>query len=66
MQILSVDLIKGMLKFWPITSPAKEVIYINEIEEVIEAMGPLGEARFSEYGANLMRRLILTSQGMHY
>lgn len=39
MQLLSVDLIKGLLKFWPLTCPAKEVIYINEIEEVMETMG---------------------------
>jgi hypothetical protein len=32
-------LIKGLLKFWPISCPAKEVIFINEIEEVIELMG---------------------------
>lgn len=37
--LLALDLIKGMLKFWPLTCPAKEVIFINEIEEVIEMMG---------------------------
>ena len=37
--LLSIDLIKGLLKFWPLTSPAKEVIFINVIEEVIELMG---------------------------
>lgn len=34
--VLSVDLIKGLLKYWPLTCPAKEVIFINEIEEVLE------------------------------
>lgn len=58
MQLLSVDLVKGLLKFWPLTCPAKEVIYINEIEEVMETMGSQGEARFSEYGAALLKRLI--------
>lgn len=66
MQLLSVDLIKGLLKFWPLTCPAKEVIYINEIEEVMETMGSQGEAKFSEYGAALLKRLIQTSQSMHY
>ena len=33
---LSVHLIKGMLKIWPITNPAKEVIFLNEIEEMME------------------------------
>jgi serine/threonine-protein phosphatase 2A regulatory subunit B' len=33
---LSVPLIKGLLKIWPITNPAKEVIFLNEIEEVMD------------------------------
>ena len=38
-QTLHVPLITGLLKFWPITSPAKEVIFIQEIEEVLDLMG---------------------------
>lgn len=33
---LCIDLIKCLLKFWPLTNPAKEVIFINEIEEVMD------------------------------
>jgi len=33
---LSLPLIKGLLKTWPITNPAKEVIFINEIEELLD------------------------------
>jgi len=47
---LSIDLIKGLLKFWPLTCPAKEVIFISEIEEVLEIMGELSGSRFLEYG----------------
>ena len=54
------------MKFWPLTCPAKEVIFINEIEEVIEMMGGQGESKFAEFGPELLKRLILTSQGMHY
>ena len=36
---LGVSLTLGLLKYWPITSPGKEVIYINEIEEVLELLG---------------------------
>lgn len=64
--LLGIDLIKGMLKFWPLTCPAKEVIYINEIEEVIELMGGQIENKFGEFGPTLLKRLLLTSQGMHY
>jgi len=47
---LSIDLIKGLLKFWPLTCPAKEVIFISEIEEVLDIMGELSGSRFLEYG----------------
>ena len=33
---LGVDLIVGLLKYWPITCPAKEVVYINELEEIMD------------------------------
>ena len=56
-----MDLIKGLLKFWPLTCPSKEVIYINEIEEVIEMMGGAGEGKFGDFGPSLLKRLILTS-----
>jgi hypothetical protein len=61
MQSLSIDLIKGLLKFWPLTCPAKEVIYISEIEEVLDMMGTSAESKFSEFGPGLIKRLILTS-----
>lgn len=56
-----MPLILGLLKFWPITCPAKEVIFIQEIEEVIELMGGQAESRFSDYGIQLLKRLLLTS-----
>ncbi|MFO0117941.1 MAG: hypothetical protein ACK521_10145 [bacterium] len=37
--MLAINLINGLLKYWPITAPAKEVIFIGEIEEVIELLG---------------------------
>jgi serine/threonine-protein phosphatase 2A regulatory subunit B' len=37
--MLAIPLINGLLKYWPITAPAKEVIFIGEIEEVIELLG---------------------------
>ena len=38
-----IPLISGLLRFWPITCPAKEVIFIQEIEEVLELMGVQAE-----------------------
>ena len=33
---LSLPLIQGLLKVWPITNPAKEVVFLNEIEEILD------------------------------
>jgi serine/threonine-protein phosphatase 2A regulatory subunit B' len=43
---LGVDMIVGLLKYWPITCPAKEVVFINEIEEILELIGNEGEKKF--------------------
>jgi serine/threonine-protein phosphatase 2A regulatory subunit B' len=52
---LGFALINGLLKYWPITSPGKEVIYINEIEEVLELLGSNSESKFSKYGGTLLK-----------
>ena len=58
---LHVPLIQGLLKFWPITCPAKEVIFIQEIEEVLELMGNNVDARFDDFAPQLLKRLLITS-----
>lgn len=60
-KLLGIALINGLLKYWPITCPAKEVVYINEIEEVLEAIGIEADKRFSEYGPKLLNQLVTTS-----
>ena len=60
-KLLGIDLINGLLKFWPITCPAKEVVYINEIEEILEAISPEGEKKFNDYGPKLLKQLVSTS-----
>jgi serine/threonine-protein phosphatase 2A regulatory subunit B' len=44
---LGINLINGLLKYWPITCPAKEVVYINEIEEILETIGAEAEKNFN-------------------
>lgn len=63
---LGVELIVGLLKYWPITCPAKEVVYINEIEEILDNIGVEGEKRFNDFGQKLLTRLVQTAQNMHY
>lgn len=62
---LSVPLIKTLLKIWPITNPAKEVVFLNEIEELLENNWSVVSGRFSEFGPKLIKRLLKTSQSMH-
>ena len=45
-KILGIELINGLLKYWPITCPAKEVVYINEVEEILDTMGIEAEKGF--------------------
>ena len=58
---LGVDLINSLLKFWPITAPSKEVVYINEIEEILDNIGVDAERRFNDYGPKLLKRLVITA-----
>lgn len=58
---LGIDLIVGLLKFWPITNPAKEVVYISEIEEILELVSFEAEKRFNEYGQKLLSQLVRTA-----
>ena len=44
---IGVDMICGLLKYWPITCPAKEVVFITEIEEIIEIIGIEADKKFS-------------------
>lgn len=51
---LGIDLMVGLLKYWPITCPAKEVVYINELEEIMDYIGPEAEKRFSDFGPKMI------------
>ena len=60
-KLLGVDLIVGLLKYWPITCPAKEVVYINELEEILEFLGVEAEKKFKEGGPKMITRLVKTA-----
>jgi serine/threonine-protein phosphatase 2A regulatory subunit B' len=62
---LGVELISGLLKYWPVTCPAKQVVYINEIDEVIELIGAEADKKFDVFGPKLLQRLVATAQEMH-
>ena len=43
---LGIQLVQGLLKYWPITCPAKQVVFINEIDEIIDIVGVEAEKKF--------------------
>ena len=49
------------MKFWPITCPAKEVLFITEIEEILEIIGIEADKRFNDFGPKLLSRLVKTA-----
>lgn len=53
------------MKYWPVTCPAKQVVYINEIDEVIEIIGAEADKKFDAFGPKLLQRLVATAQEMH-
>ncbi|KAK4491464.1 hypothetical protein RD792_002214 [Penstemon davidsonii] len=38
--ILGVTVVRGILRYWPVTNCQKEVLLIGELEELVENMGP--------------------------
>jgi len=37
---LSLDVVSGLLKYWPVTHSRKEVMFLNELEEILELTQP--------------------------
>jgi len=37
---LSVPVLSGLLKYWPVTNSSKEVLFLNELEELLELTQP--------------------------
>ncbi|OQR83463.1 serine/threonine protein phosphatase 2A [Achlya hypogyna] len=48
----ATPIILGLLRFWPVTASAKEILFLNELEEIIELIQP-------EQFAQVMRPLFL-------
>ena len=56
-------IILGLLRFWPVTSTAKEVLFLNEIEEILELTQPLEFARVEH---QLFKRVIACVTSPHF
>ena len=56
-------IILGLLRFWPVTSTAKEVLFLNEIEDILELTQPL---EFARVEPQLFKRIIACITSPHF
>ncbi|XP_076896370.1 serine/threonine protein phosphatase 2A 59 kDa regulatory subunit B' gamma isoform-like [Bidens hawaiensis] len=60
---LADTVIRGLLKFWPVTNSAKEVMFLSELEEVLEATQG---AEFQRCMVPLFRQIGLCLNSSHF
>ncbi|KAG5039931.1 hypothetical protein JHK82_012083 [Glycine max] len=60
---LADTVIRGLLKYWPITNSSKEVMFIGELEEVLEATQP---AEFQRCMVPLFRQISCCLSSSHF
>ncbi|XP_026662747.1 serine/threonine protein phosphatase 2A 59 kDa regulatory subunit B' eta isoform-like isoform X2 [Phoenix dactylifera] len=60
---LADTVIRGLLKYWPITNSSKEVMFLGELEEVLEATQP---AEFQRCMVPLFRQLARCLNSSHF
>ncbi|KAI9125888.1 hypothetical protein K1719_003306 [Acacia pycnantha] len=62
-QKLASPVIKGLLKYWPITNSQKELMFLSELEEILE-MTSMPE--FQKIMVPLFRRICYCLNSLHY
>ncbi|KAJ4798000.1 Serine/threonine protein phosphatase 2A regulatory subunit B' gamma isoform [Rhynchospora pubera] len=60
---LSDTVIRGLLKYWPVTNSAKEVMFLGELEEILEATQP---AEFQKCMVPLFRQIARCLSSSHF
>ncbi|XP_072999738.1 serine/threonine protein phosphatase 2A 57 kDa regulatory subunit B' theta isoform-like [Typha latifolia] len=60
---LADSVIRGLLKYWPITNSSKEVLFLGELEEILEATQP---AEFQKCVVRLFHRIALCLTSSHF
>ena len=60
---LADGIVRGLLRIWPKTCSAKEVMFLNEIEEIVELSS---EEDFIRYQAPLLRQLVECIENSHF
>jgi serine/threonine-protein phosphatase 2A regulatory subunit B' len=60
---LADTVIRGLLKYWPITNSSKEVMFLGELEEILEATQP---AEFQKCMVPLFRQIARCLSSSHF
>ncbi|KAF8389024.1 hypothetical protein HHK36_025709 [Tetracentron sinense] len=60
---LACTMINGLLKYWPIINPQKEVMFLGELEEILEAMNMV---EFQKIMVLLFRRIGCCLNSSHF
>lgn len=60
---LTVDVIRGLLKYWPKTSSQKEVMFLGEIEEILDA---IEASQFQHIQEDLFRQIAKCVTSPHF
>jgi len=60
---LSLSIIGGLIKFWPLTSSSKEVLLLNELEEIIEITP---SAQIVQFVQPVFQQLARCVQNQHF
>ncbi|GMN50457.1 hypothetical protein TIFTF001_019618 [Ficus carica] len=62
-QKLASSVIKGLLKYWPVTNSQKELMFLGELEEILEMTSM---AEFQKIMVPLFRRIAFCLNSSHY
>lgn len=60
---LSPQVVLGLLRYWPKTNSTKEVMYLNEVEDIFEVMDP---AEFAKVQEPLFHQLAKSVASPHF
>ncbi|KAI7951401.1 hypothetical protein MJO28_007085 [Puccinia striiformis f. sp. tritici] len=60
---LTTDVVLGLLKFWPKVNSPKEVMYLNEVEEVLDVIDPI---EFQKIAIPLFKQLSRCVNSQHF
>jgi serine/threonine-protein phosphatase 2A regulatory subunit B' len=62
-QTLSHEVIKGLLRYWPKVNSTKEILFLNEIEEILDIVGP---QEFSRVQIPLFYQIAKCISSLHF